>query len=84
MPAVMAPAPGGILYWHVLELLHGLAKKARIVGFDLVEFMPARDPTGVAALTAARIVCNAIGATRHPAPDLYPWPATFWYARRRL
>ena len=62
MPAVLAPAPGGLMYWHVCELLHGLAAKARVIGFDLVEFMPARDPHGLAALTAARIVCNAIGA----------------------
>jgi agmatinase len=62
LPAVLAPAPGGLLYWHVLELLHGLAAKCRIVGFDLVEFMPSRDTTGLAALTAARLVCNAIAA----------------------
>jgi agmatinase len=59
---VLAPAPGGLLYWQVLELLRGLAAKCRIVGFDLVEFMPARDTTGLAALTAARLVCNAIAA----------------------
>jgi len=62
MPAVLAPAPGGLLYWHVVELLRGLAEKARIVGFDLVELMPSRDPAGLAAVTAARIVCNAIAA----------------------
>jgi agmatinase len=62
MPAVQARSPGGLGYWHVVELLHGLAAKARLAGFDLVEFMPARDRDGVAALTAARIVCNAIEA----------------------
>lgn len=62
MPAVLAPAPGGLLYWHVVELLRGLAAKSRIVGFDVVEFMPSRDSTGLAALTAARLVCNAIAA----------------------
>ena len=62
LPAVAAPVPGGLLYWQVLELFTGLAAKCRIVGFDLVEFMPSRDPTGVAALTAARLVCNAIAA----------------------
>ena len=62
LPAVLARAPGGLLYWQVLELLAGLAAKCRIVGFDLVEFMPSRDPTGMAALTAARLVCNAIAA----------------------
>ena len=55
LPAVLAPAPGGLLYWQVLELLRGLAAKCRIVGFDLVEFMPSRDTTGLAALTAARL-----------------------------
>lgn len=56
----IARTPGGLLYWQVLELLGGLAAKRRIVGFDLVEFMPSRDTTGIAALTAARLVCNAI------------------------
>lgn len=62
MPAVIAPAPGGLTYWHVVELLHGIGEKARIVGFDLVEFVPTADPTGHAALTAARLVSNALAA----------------------
>lgn len=61
MPAVIGPAPGGLSYWQVVELLQGIAAKAVIAGFDLVEFMPDRDPNGLAALTAARLVCNAIG-----------------------
>ena len=61
MPAVIAPAPGGLGYWQAVDLLHGLAAKARIAGFDIVEFMPARDSQGLAALTAARIVCNVLG-----------------------
>jgi agmatinase len=62
LPAVLARSPGGLLYWHVVDLLAGLAAKCRIVGFDLVEFMPSRDTTGLGALTAARLVCNAIAA----------------------
>jgi agmatinase len=62
MPAVQAPAPGGLAYWHVVELIRGVARRAPIAGFDLVEFMPARDVHGLAARTAARIVCNAIAA----------------------
>jgi agmatinase len=62
MPAVKAPAPGGLTYWHVVELIRGAARKAPIAGFDLVEFMPERDSHGLAARTAARIVCNAIAA----------------------
>ena len=62
MPAVIAPAPGGLSYWHVVELLQGLAAKGPIAGFDLVEFVPELDPAGHAALTAARLICNAIAA----------------------
>lgn len=60
MPAVLAPAPGGIGYRHVVDLLAGLRRKARIVGFDLIEFVPERDPAGTAAIVAGRIVLNAV------------------------
>ena len=62
MPAVKAPSPGGLTFWHVVELIRGVARRAPIAGFDLVEFMPERDWQGLAARAAARIVCNAIGA----------------------
>jgi agmatinase len=62
MPAVNAPVPGGLSYWQVVDLLHGLTKKANVRGFDLVEFVPERDINGLGALTAARIVFNMIGA----------------------
>ena len=62
MPAVMAPEPGGLTFTQVTELIHGLAAKARIAAFDMIEFVPARDVTGTASITAARIVVNAIGA----------------------
>ena len=61
MPAVIGPAPGGLDYWQVVELMQGIAAKTRIASFDIAEFMPERDPTGLAALTAGRLVCNAIG-----------------------
>ncbi len=61
MMAVNAPSPGGLSYMQVLELLHGLAKKADILGFDLVELVSEKDIDGLAALTAARLVFNMIG-----------------------
>jgi len=61
MPAVLSLSPGGLGYWDVVELLHGVAAKGRIAGFALTEFMPERDTTGAAALTAARVICNALG-----------------------
>ena len=62
MPAVIAPAPGGLSYQLVIDLIHGLAQKADVRGFDLVEFCPDKDINGLGALTAARIVFNMIGA----------------------
>ena len=61
MPAVMAPSPGGLTYTQSIDLIAGVAAKARLVAFDMIEFVPERDPNGVAAFTAARIVTNAIG-----------------------
>ena len=61
MPAVIGPAPGGLSYWQAVGLMRGVAKKARISAFDIVEFMPERDQQQRGALTAARLVANAIG-----------------------
>ena len=62
MPAVMAREPGGLTYRQMLDLIHRLATRTRIAGFNLVEFAPSADIDGMGAVTAARIVCNAIGA----------------------
>jgi agmatinase len=72
MPAVGMPTPGGIDYLDLLDLLHGVAKKGRIAGFFLVEFVPNKDPHGLAALIAARIVLTGIGLIRGVTPDAAP------------
>jgi agmatinase len=61
MPAVIGPAPGGLAYWHVIDLIEGVAKRGRIASFDIVEFMPSRDTLGLGALTAGRIIAHVIG-----------------------
>ncbi|OWV72650.1 agmatinase [Rhizobium sp. R339] len=62
MPGVAARTPGGLTYTQVIDLIAGLGRRARIAGFDLVEFYPPADIDGLSALTAARILVNAIGA----------------------
>jgi len=62
IPAVAAPAPGGLTYWQAVELIQGVAQRARIVGFDLVELAPDRDADGLSALAAGRLVCHAVAA----------------------
>lgn len=62
MPAVMSPTPGGLSYWHILDLIDGVAAKARIAGMDAIEFVPGRDHANhSAAYLAARILVHAVG-----------------------
>jgi agmatinase len=69
MPAVIAPAPGGLSYWQAIGILHGIAVKARLAAFDIVELMPERDVGGIGALTAARIIANVVGLLARQARD---------------
>ena len=61
MPAVAHPSPGGLSYMEVVDLIAGVAAKARIAGFTMVEFVPKKDRDGTSAYTAARIAANVIG-----------------------
>jgi agmatinase len=61
MPAVAYPSPGGLSFVQVTDIIAGVAAKARIAGFAMVEFVPARDLNGTAATTAARIATHVIG-----------------------
>ena len=63
-PAVNMPTPGGLDYHDVLEIVHGIAGRARLAGCCLVEFVPEADRDGLSALTAAGIVRNVIAAIR--------------------
>lgn len=68
MPAVIGRTAGGLSYWQVLELIGAVAAKARIAGFDMVEFMPDRDIDGQGALTAAQLLAAVVGLiARQPA-----------------
>jgi agmatinase len=67
MPAVIGRTAGGLSYWQAMDLIEGVAAKARIAAFDLVEFMPERDIDGQGALVAAQLVAAALGViTRQP------------------
>ncbi len=61
MPGVIGRAPGGLGYWQTVELLTAISQKAKISGFDLVEYMPDCDVDGLGALTAYRLVATALG-----------------------
>ncbi|EYD77091.1 putative agmatinase [Rubellimicrobium mesophilum DSM 19309] len=66
MPAVIGRTAGGLTYAQALALLRGTQAKARIAALDLVEFMPARDVDGLGAMTAAQLLCAALGLLSRP------------------
>jgi agmatinase len=61
VPGVLAPEPGGLTYFQAIELIDGVADRATIAGFDVVEFVPERDVNGLGALTTFRLTAHAIG-----------------------
>lgn len=61
MPAVIARTAGGLRYWQALELLGGVAAKARIRGLVFTEFMAERDIDGMGAATAAQLLISTLG-----------------------
>ncbi len=60
-PGTGTPSHGGFLYYEVLELIDGLARRGEIVGIDLVEVAPDHDPAGVTSILAAQLLMNTIG-----------------------
>ena len=63
MPAVMAQTPGGLNWVQTHALIHGLLKKGRVLGMDLVEIAPSRDVGNTTMIHAERLICNFIGAS---------------------
>jgi agmatinase len=59
-PGTCIPSHGGFLYYEVAELLQGIAKKGKVVGMDVVEFTPAKDPSGITAILAVRVIFDLI------------------------
>ena len=55
------PSHGGFIYYEVLELVAGLARRGTVVGIDLVEVAPDYDHSGTTAILAAQLLLNFIG-----------------------
>lgn len=54
--------PDGLNFRELDELLKGVATKGKLVGFDVVEVNPYRDPSGRTAQTAVRLMIDLLGA----------------------
>lgn len=44
MPSTGTPEPGGLGWYEVLDLLENVSKKKNIIGFDVVELCPSKNP----------------------------------------
>ncbi len=53
-PGISHHEPGGFSTREVLEIIQNL--NAPLVGADLVEFNPTRDPVGITAMLAAKLL----------------------------
>jgi len=58
-PGVSHQEAGGLTTRQAIDLIHGL--KARIVGLDVVELNPSRDPSGITASAAVKIIKEVAG-----------------------
>ena len=63
MPAVAGPGAGRRHLPSGAKLIHGLVKKGRVVGMDIVEITPRLDVNRITCITAGRLIVNLIGAT---------------------
>lgn len=61
VPGVLGRAPGGLGFGDVVELLSGVAERAPIIGFNIVEFVPPQDVGGLGARTVCRLAMLAAG-----------------------
>jgi agmatinase len=61
VPGAIGRAPGGLGYGDMVELLHAVAGRAPIVGFNVVEFMPEDDIGGMAATVVCRLAMLGAG-----------------------
>ncbi len=64
-PGVSHPEPGGLTVREVLAVLH--AQTAPLVGADIVELNPARDPQGLTATLAAKLLKELCSIAAGPA-----------------
>jgi agmatinase len=62
MPAVDGPAPGGLTFVQMREIIKGLVLKGRVVGMDIVEIQPSKDTAAkLTCVTAGRLIVNLVG-----------------------
>jgi agmatinase len=57
-PGHSLPEPGGLSYRQLRAILVEVARRGRVIGFDVVELNPARDPSGATSRVATWILTH--------------------------
>ncbi len=60
VPGTIALAPGGLMWWEMVELFEALAKKGNIVGLNVVELAPQNDLNQISMITAGRLILKLL------------------------
>lgn len=60
MPGTVALAPGGLLWWDIVELFESLAKRGQIIGLNVVELAPKNDVNQISMIGAGRLIIKTI------------------------
>ena len=58
VPGTTLPEPGGLSYRQLREALVELARRGRVVGFDIAELNPPHDPSGSTARVATSLITH--------------------------
>ena len=61
-PGHSLPEPGGLAYRQLRAILGEVARRSRVIGFDVAELNPARDPSGATARVAAWVITHFLSA----------------------
>jgi agmatinase len=60
-PRCSAARPAGLTFGDVVTLLNGVAERAPIIGFNIVEFVPEADIDGLGTRTVCRLAMLGAG-----------------------
>ena len=67
-PGTEIPSPGGLTTRQALEVLHSVARVARLVGLDIVEISPPFDSGNITTLAALKVIFEFWGLARSNIP----------------
>ena len=60
MPGTVAMAPGGLSWWHMIELFEGLTQRGDVVGLNMVEMAPSNDVNQITMIGVGRLILKMI------------------------